>query len=82
MAVKFLLKMTIAEKIKLAKNINKLVLFKEGIFYKLYHQDAMLFVENVRQFKLTLKYIKTIQDYVNSIGFPVSSFDLQTANFQ
>ncbi len=42
--------MTIKEKIALSENIKNLVLYKEGIFYKLYNQHAMLFSENIRAF--------------------------------
>lgn len=72
--------MTIKEKIALSENIKNLVLYKEGIFYKLYNQHAMLFAENIRAFKVNVKFIKSVRQDVYSVGFPVSSFDLQSGN--
>lgn len=72
--------MTIKEKIALSENIKNLVLYKEGIFYKLYNQHAMLFSENIRVFKVNVKFIKSVGQDVYSVGFPVSSFVLQTGN--
>lgn len=43
---------------------------------------AMLFVANVKAYKVSVKFIKLVNQHVYSIGFPVSSFDLQTRNGQ
>ena len=43
--------MTTAEKIALAKSNNYFTLFKEGLFYKCYNEDAMVFVKNVNEFQ-------------------------------
>jgi len=40
--------MTTVEKIILAKSNKQFTLFKEGLFYKCYNEDAMLFVKRVK----------------------------------
>lgn len=62
--------MTVQEKINLAAQPNKLYLFKEGIFYKAYNQNAMWFVQHIKPYKVTIKYIKNCKQEVYSIGFP------------
>ena len=62
--------MKISEKIALATNPNTLVLHKEGLFYKAYNQNAMYFVMNIKSYKVSVKYIKSINQLVYSIGFP------------
>lgn len=49
---------------------NSLVLFKEGIFWKLYNAHAMYFYHNIRPMKVTTRYYKGIGRYVFSLGFP------------
>jgi hypothetical protein len=39
--------MTLKEKVTLAAQPNPLYLFKEGMFYKAYHQNAMWFVQKI-----------------------------------
>ena len=64
--------MTTAEKIALAKSNNYFTLFKEGLFYKCYNEDAMVFVKNVKEYKVSEKFVKSVGAEVYSIGFPVS----------
>jgi hypothetical protein len=59
-------------KIDLASDITRLCLHKEGIFYKLYNRQAMLFVENVKPLKVKAKFVKTVNAMVYSCGFPAS----------
>ena len=57
-----------------------LYLFKEGMFYKAYNQNAMWFVQHIKAYKVTAKYIKTIQQEEYFIGFPIkylNSFTLE-----
>lgn len=56
----------------------KLCLHKEGIFYKLYNQDAMRFTDNIRPLKITGRFIKTVNDHVYSAGFPATLLDTVT----
>lgn len=67
--------MTTAEKIALAKSNNYFTLFKEGLFYKCYNEDAMLFVQRLRAYKVSTKFIKRVGDTVYSIGFPVGEVE-------
>ncbi len=60
------------EKISLAANTRQLSLHKEGIFYKLYNQHAMLFTENIKPLKIQVKFIKIVKQLVYSCGFPAS----------
>ena len=67
--------MTTTEKIALAKSNNYFTLFKEGLFYKCYNEDAMVFVQRLRAYKVSTKFIKIVGDTVYSIGFPVGEVE-------
>lgn len=67
--------MTTAQKIALAKSNNYFTLFKEGLFYKCYNEDAMVFVQRLRAYKVSTKFIKIVGDTVYSIGFPVGEVE-------
>jgi len=47
--------MTLKEKVNLAAQPNKLYLFKEGMFYKIYNQNAMWFVNFIKPYKVAIK---------------------------
>jgi hypothetical protein len=64
--------MTIAEKVTQSANSTLFTLYKEGLFYKCYNEDAMLFVQKVRAFKVSDKFVKSVKEKVYSIGFPAS----------
>lgn len=64
--------MTIAEKILESAEINTFTLFKEGLFYKCYNEDAMVFAKHVKPYKVSTKYVKNIGADVLSLGFPAS----------
>lgn len=61
--------MTTKEKIVLAAQNNKLYCFKEGLFYKLYNQNAMWFTQHIKAYKVSVKFVKTINQNVFTIGF-------------
>lgn len=67
--------MTTVEKIGLAKSNKYINLFMEGLFYKCYNQDVMVFVKNVKQYKVSEKFIKSVGAVVYSIGFPLSEVE-------
>lgn len=71
----FLVKMEIKEKIALSKQVNRFTLHQEGIFYKCYNEDAMVFAEHVKPYKVVVKFIKSANRKVISIGFPVSELE-------
>ena len=64
--------MTIKEKVAFASQNNKLYCFKEGIFYKVYNQNAMWFSTHIKAYKINTKFIKTVNQHVFSLGFPQS----------
>ena len=74
--------MTIKEKISLATISKQVTLHKEGMFYKLYNQDAFYFTENIKLLKIQYKWFKNVNEYVFIVGFPVSYFDNLTEKLQ
>jgi hypothetical protein len=74
--------MTIAEKIQYSSDKTAFTLFKEGLFYKCYNEDAMLFVKKVRAYKVSRKYIKNVGAEVLSLGFPVSETEKENLTLQ
>lgn len=67
--------MTIAEKIKYSADRTKFTLYKEGLFYKCYNEDAMVFIKKVKEYKVNSKYVKSVGNDVLSLGFPVSEVE-------
>ena len=67
--------MSIAEKIQVSADKNRFTLFKEGLFYKCYNEDAMVFTQKVRAYKVSTKFIKSVGAEVLSLGFPVSEVE-------
>lgn len=64
--------MNTREKIDMADDASRLFLHKEGIFYTLYNQHAMLFTENIKELKIKARFIKVVNQQVYSCGFPAS----------
>ena len=64
--------MDIKEKIRLSKQVNILSFHREGLFYKCYNEDAMVFATRVKPYKVSVKYIKCVGAEVLSLGFPHS----------
>ena len=54
-------------------NTQSLFLYSEGGFIKLYEHSAYLFNTHVRDFKLSCRFVKTVNRYVVSLGFPANS---------
>lgn len=67
--------MDIKEKIALSKQHDSFILHQEGIFYKCYNEDAMVFVKHIKAYKVLSKFIKSAGEEVLSIGFPVSELE-------
>jgi DNA mismatch repair ATPase MutS len=67
--------MTIAEKIQISADKKCFTFFREGLFYKYYNEDAMVFVKKVREYKVNNKFVKSTRSNVLSIGFPVSDVE-------
>ncbi|MCL7753304.1 hypothetical protein [Polaribacter sp. Z022] len=64
--------MTTKEKIALATQNNKLYCFKEGMFCKVYNQNAMWFTQHIKRYKVNSKFVKAVNQQVFSLGFPYS----------
>ncbi len=64
--------MTIKEKIQYSADKTRFTLFKEGLFYKCYNEDAMVFANRVKNYKVLSKFVKSIGAEVLSLGFPVN----------
>ena len=66
--------MTILDKVTLQlQDTTKIFLFKEGLFYKAYNEGAFLLKD--KNYKVAVKKIKSVENEVLSIGFPVSVFE-------
>lgn len=52
--------MTIAEKIECSTINTKITLYKEGVFFKCFNEDAMVFVKRVKGYKVSEKFVKSV----------------------
>jgi outer membrane protein OmpA-like peptidoglycan-associated protein len=73
--------MTLLEKIQKSGNDKVFTLYKEGLFYKCYNEDALVFTEKVKNYKVSAKYIKSVGADVLSLGFPNSVVKAATITF-
>ena len=67
--------MTLLEKTKNSAKGSIFTLYKEGMFYKCYNEDAMVFSQCVRAYKISVKFVKNVGAKVMSLGFPVSEVE-------
>jgi hypothetical protein len=74
--------MTIAKKIQYSAVKKQFTLHKEGLFYKCYNEDAMVFVQKVKDYKLISKFVKNVGVKVHSIGFPKSEIEKGNLTFE
>lgn len=74
--------MSIAEKIRFSVDKERFTLFKEGLFYKTYNADAMVFVQKVKAYKVSHKLIKSVGAQVLSVGFPASEINKGNLTFE
>ena len=54
-------------------NADKIYLYREGMFLKAYEQSAFLCHTHVHPFKLSRRFIKSVNRHVISLGFPEAS---------
>lgn len=73
--------MTVKEKIVLAAQNNKLYCFKEGMFYKVYNQNAIWFVHHVKPYKVSVKFVKIVNQNVFTICFPQHILNTKALQF-
>ena len=77
----FFLIMTILDKVTLQQqDTTKIFIFKEGVFYKAYNEGAFLLKD--KNYKVAIKHIKSIENEVLSIGFPISVLEKLKENRQ
>jgi hypothetical protein len=57
-------------------NTDKIVLFLEGPFLTAYEHSAFLFATQVKPYKVTKKFVKSIGCEIASLGFPLSLFNM------
>jgi hypothetical protein len=74
--------MTLLEKTQKSSDNKVFTLHKEGLFYKCYNKDAMVFVQHVKAYKISEKFIKSVGETVYSIGFPVSEVEKGTLSLE
>lgn len=74
--------MTLLEKVKNSSNSTTFTLYKEGMFYKCYNEDAMVFVQRVKVYKVSSKYVKSVGKDVLGLGFPASEVEKGNLTFK
>ena len=74
--------MEIKEKLEICADKTRFTLFREGLFYKCYNKDAMVFVHNVKKYKVSAKFVKSVGANVYSIGFPTSEVEKGALSFE
>jgi hypothetical protein len=70
------------DKINSSVQVHMFTLYKEGLFYRCYNEDAMLFVTKVKEYKVTSRFIKTLNNYLYCVGFPESEVSKGKMPFQ
>jgi hypothetical protein len=73
--------MTLLEKTQKSADDKVFTLYREGLFYKCYNEDALVFTEKVKNYKVSAKYIKSVGADVLSLGFPSSVVTAATITF-
>jgi hypothetical protein len=74
--------MTLLEKTVWSAEKNLFTIFKEGLFYKCYNEDAMVFTERVKNYKSSSKFVKSVGALVYSVGFPASIIEKGNLSFE
>ena len=68
--------MTVYEKLQEVASYaesGRILLLREGMFWKAYQEAAYLFVTNLRPYQVNRTYVKKVKTDVFSLGFPVPS---------
>ncbi len=64
------------------ENIGKIILYREGLFWKAYERSAYHFVSYVNSYKVSRKHVKSLADDVVSVGFPTSVLEAHKGKFE
>lgn len=74
--------MKIIEKLKLSTlHSGSILLYEEGLFYRMYGESAYLFVKYIKPFKVTESTLKAMSHPFYMAGFPVKSLSSLFANY-
>jgi hypothetical protein len=73
--------MTVLGKTQKSSENKVFTLHKEGLFYKCYNENAMLFAEKVKKYKISTKQVKSVGAAVLSLGFPVTVIAIGAITF-
>lgn len=64
---------TIKERVEREQsNIDKIYLYKEGIFYRAYERSAYLWINHICKYEIKKRYVKTVGKVIVYLGFPMS----------
>ncbi len=53
-----------------AKNTGSIIMYREGLFWRVYEKSAFMFTLHLRQYSATKKFFKTVNSEIVFIGFP------------
>ena len=65
--------MGISEILELESKNRDITLHKEGLFWRAYEHSAYLFVKQIKEYNLTKKFYKNVNQEVVYLGFPQNS---------
>lgn len=65
---------------KEASEKGRILLFKEGIFWRAYEESALLFTKHIKAYQLTKKFFKNVGCEVVFCGFPSTTLNELLAN--
>lgn len=74
--------MTVLKKITSSNDPAVFTLYREGMFFKCYNEDAMVFYKCVKAFKITSKFVKRAGSVVLSLGFPQNIIEKGTVTMK
>lgn len=57
------------------ENLNTIILLREGIFWKAYEKSAYAFHHQIQPYKLSKKYVPSVNGELVSLGFPTGATD-------
>lgn len=74
--------MKIIDKLKLSTlNSGSILLYEEGLFYRMYGESAYLFTKHIKPFKVTESRLKAMDHPFYMVGFPVKSLSNLLTNY-
>ncbi len=72
---------TIKERVEREQsNIDKIYLYREGIFYRAYERSAYLWINHICKYEIKKRYVKTVGKVIVYLGFPMSVLESKLVN--